>query len=173
MGMFGKFVEADVAAVHGHGLGAGGEGKDAGTVVEADDADPDFIREAGGPGFSVGTIDGEELLAVAGDGAGEIVDLSELVALADVFESTGIIFGGEEVIAVFEPKAFADVLERVGESPADADGFLGQGDRVFSLGVDRVFRLDPCRLVGHEMSQEGGFGIEGASVHRIRHHDIG
>src|SRR5438093_607345 len=41
VGMFGEFIQADVAAVNGHGAGVGGEGEDAGAVVEFDDADFD------------------------------------------------------------------------------------------------------------------------------------
>jgi len=47
----------------------------------------------------VEAIDGEILLTVAGDGAGEIEDFGELVALADVFEGRWIIFGREKIIA--------------------------------------------------------------------------
>jgi hypothetical protein len=149
--MFGEFIEADVAAVNGHGLGIGGEGDDARAVVELDDADFDVIGEAGGAAMLVGPVDLEVFLAVADDGTGEIEDLGELVALADVFEGAGIIFGGEEVIAVFKPDAFADVFEGVGVGPADADGFFGQSNGLFALFVDGFLGLDPGDLMGHEV----------------------
>ena len=57
VGMFGEFVEADVAAVDGHGLRVGGEGDDAGAVVEFDDADFDFFGEGGGVAVRVEPID--------------------------------------------------------------------------------------------------------------------
>jgi len=53
------------------------------------------------------------LFAVGEDGFGEIKDFGELVALADVFQGAEIIFGSEEIIAVFEPEPFAYVFESV------------------------------------------------------------
>src|SRR5213592_3257730 len=99
----------------------------------------------------VEAIYGEALLTVAGDGAGEIEDFSELVALADVFEGAGIIFGCEKIIATFEPKPFADILESVGVGPADANGFFGEGEGLFVLRMDGFFGLNPRDLVRHEV----------------------
>ncbi len=48
VGVFGEFVEADIAAIDGHGLGVSGEGDDAGAVVEFDVADFDFFGDAFG-----------------------------------------------------------------------------------------------------------------------------
>ena len=45
IGMFGKFVEADIAAVNGHGIRVGGESDNAGTVIKFDVADFDFFGE--------------------------------------------------------------------------------------------------------------------------------
>ena len=161
VGVLGEFVQADIAAVDGHGLGVGGEGNDAGAVVEFDDADFDVFGEGGGMAEVVEAVEGEELFAVASDGAGEVEDFGELVALADVFEGAGIVFGGEEVVAVSEPEALADVFEGVGVGPADADGFFGEGDGLFVVGVNGFFGLDPCELMGHEVLGEEGGGVEG------------
>ena len=76
---------------------------------------------------------------MADDGAGEVEEFGELVALAHVFEGAGIVFGGEEVIAVCEAEAFADVFEGVGVGPADADGFFGEGDDLFLLSWSFCF----------------------------------
>jgi len=51
--VFGEFVETDVAAVNGHGLGIGGESNDARAVIEFDDADFDFIGETAGAPFAI------------------------------------------------------------------------------------------------------------------------
>ena len=49
--VFSEFVEADVAAINGHGLGMSGKNDDAGLVIELEDADFDFVgrldRDAG------------------------------------------------------------------------------------------------------------------------------
>ena len=78
--MFGEFVEADVAAVNGHGLGIGGEGDDAGAVVEFDEADFDFFGERGRPAVGIEAIDFEIVFAVGDDGAGEVEDFGEFVS---------------------------------------------------------------------------------------------
>ena len=167
VGVFGEFVEADVAAVHGHGLGVGGKGNDAGAVIELDDADFEVVGEGGRPAGIIEAIDGEDFLAVANDRAGEVEDFGELVALPDVFEGAGIVFGDEEVIAFGEAEAFADVFEGVGGGPADADGFFGEGENGLTSGVDRVLGLDPIDLVRHEVSGEARIGLEaeGREVH--------
>ena len=128
VGVFGEFVEADIAAVDGHGVGVGGEGDDAGAVVEFDEADFDFVGEAGGLAVGIEAGNFEGVFAVAEDGAGEVEEAGEVVAVLHVFESGGVVFGGEEVIAVFEAEAFADVFEGVGVGPADADGFFGESE---------------------------------------------
>ena len=79
-----------------------------------------------------------------------------MLAHAHVFEGAGIIFGGEEVIAVFEVEAFADVFESVGKGPADADGFFGEGEGWFALGAPKFLGFDPVDLVRHEEFGEGG-----------------
>jgi hypothetical protein len=48
VGMFGEFIEADVAAVNGHGLRMSGKGNDARAVVKFDVADFDFFGEVAG-----------------------------------------------------------------------------------------------------------------------------
>ena len=47
VGVLGEFVEADVAAVNGHGLGMGGKSNDAGAVIEFDVTNFDFFCECG------------------------------------------------------------------------------------------------------------------------------
>ena len=145
--MLGEFVEADIAAINGHGLRIGGKGDDTRAVIEFDHADLHVFGEAGWTAMFIKAIYGEVFFAVAGDGAGEVKYLSEFVALADVFERAGIIFGGEEIIAVFEPEPFADVFEGVGVGPAYADRFFGKGDGLLALFVDGFFGLNPGDLV--------------------------
>jgi len=55
------------------------------------------------------------------DEASAVEHFSKLFADAHVFEGAGVVFGGKEVIAVFEVEAFADVFVSVGVGPADAD----------------------------------------------------
>ena len=138
----------------------GRESEDARAVVEFDDAHFDFISEGAGVAVFVGARDFVELLAVTDDGAGEIKDFGELIALANIFECAGIIFGGEEVIAIFEPEPFANVFKGVGIGPADANGFFGESDDLFAVVVDRFFGLDPGELVRHEEFLEFGVGVE-------------
>ena len=71
-------------------------------------------------------VDGHILFTVGEDGAGEVKDFSETVALADILERARIIFSGEEVVAVFEPETLANVFEGVGVRPADANGIFRQ-----------------------------------------------
>ena len=160
VGVFGKFVEADVAAVNGHGLGMSGEGDDAGAVVEFDVADFDFFGEGGGSAFGVEAVEFEVILAVGENGAGEVEEGGEFPGQAHVFEGAGIIFSGKEIIAVGVAETFADVLEGVGVGPADADGFFGQGEDLLVLGVKGVFAEDPGDLVGHEVFGEEGVGVD-------------
>ena len=159
--MFGEFVEADVAAIDGHGLGVSGEGDDAGAVIELYGADFDFFGEGGFAAVGVEAGDGEGFFAMGNDGAGQVEELGKFMNLVHVFEGAGPIFGGEEVVAFVEAEAFANVFEAVGVGPADADGFFGEGAGLFVLGVDGVLGLDPMELVGHEMFGEFGIGIQG------------
>ena len=45
VGMFGKFIETDIAAVNGHGVGIGRKSDDARAIIEFDIADFDFFCE--------------------------------------------------------------------------------------------------------------------------------
>jgi len=94
------------------------------------------------------------------NGLGEIEELSKFFGLAHVFKGALIILGGEEIIALFEPQPFADVFEAVGVGPADADGFFGEGEGLFMLGMDGVFGLNPVDLVRHEVLGQSGIGID-------------
>ena len=89
VGVFGELVEADVAAVNGHGLWVGGEGDDAGAVVELDDADFDIVGEAGGAAAGVEARDGEVFFAVGDDRAGEVEELGENVAMRTYSRALG------------------------------------------------------------------------------------
>ena len=135
VGMLGEFVETDVAAVNGHGLGIGGESDDAGAIIEFDDADFDFLGESAGASAAIEARDLQVFFTARDDGFGEIEDFDVGPTLVHVFEGAGIIFGDEEVIAFFEPEAFADVFEGVAKGPADADGFFGEGESLFALGA--------------------------------------
>ena len=159
IGVFGEFIQANVATIDRHGLGVRGESTDGGAVVELDETDFDFIGKAGRAAVLIEAGDFHEIFAVRDDGAGEIVKLSELVAESDVIEGAGIVFGGEEVVALFEAEPFADIFESVGISPADADGFFSQSEGLFALGMNGVFGLDPVDLVGHEAFGQHGVGI--------------
>ena len=130
-----------------------------GAVVEFDEADFDFVGEAGGrpSGSRRGTFMQSR---VGDDGAGEIVELGEVVAEAKVFEGAGIIFGGKEVVAIFKAEAFTNVFEGIGVGPADADGFFGKGEGLKALGVDGVLGLDPVDLIGQEVFAEHGVGVD-------------
>jgi len=94
------------------------------------------------------------------DGAGEVEEVGEFVDLVHVFEGAGPVFSGKEIIAFVEAETFADVFETIGVSPADADGFFGEGIGLFVLGVNGVLAEDPMELVRHEMFGEFGFGID-------------
>ncbi len=158
--VLGEFVEADVAAIDGHGLGAGGEGDDTGAVGEFDVADFDFVGE--GRGFAVGieAADSDEVFAVRNHVASDAEKFGEFEDLAHVFERTGPIFGGEEVIAFSEAESFADIFEGVGKSPADANGFFGEGDDLLFALMERVFGENPGELVGGEVAGDEGVGVE-------------
>ena len=126
VGMLGKFIQANVAPINGHGLRMGGESEDAGLIVEFDVADFDFVGETGGAALLVEARHFEVIFALRENDAGTIKELGKPPALADVLEGAGIILGGEEIIAFAEMKALANVFESIGISPANADGFFGQ-----------------------------------------------
>jgi hypothetical protein len=90
VGVFGKFVEADVTGVNGHGARVGGEGDNAGAVVEFDEADFDFVGETCGLALGIETRDLEVVFAVGEDGAGEIEDAGKGIAELHVFEGGGV-----------------------------------------------------------------------------------
>src|SRR5258705_789207 len=98
VGMLGKFVEPDVAAVNGHGLRVGGESNDAGAVVEFNETDFNILGEAGRFATFVEAVDLKIIFAVHGDGFAEVIDVGELVALEDVLEGAGVVLGGEQII---------------------------------------------------------------------------
>jgi len=160
IGVFGEFVEADVAAIDSHGLRVGRKGADGGTIFEFNEADFDVIHEAGGAAVVIEARDFQVIFAVSDDGAGVIVELGEFVTEADIFEGAGVIFGGEKVIAFFEAETFAHVFKGVGVGPADTDGLFSQGEGLEAFSVDRVFSLDPVDLVRHEAFCEHGVGID-------------
>ena len=169
IGMFSEFIEADIAAVNGHGVGIGGEGDDAGTVVEFEVADFDFVGEGGGFALGIEAVDFEVIFAVTDDGAGEVEELGEAISLERVFEGTGIIFGDEEIIAPGKAKTFADVFEGIAEGPADADGFFREDEGALVPGMERFFGLDPVGLVGHEVfgQESGGIDFNGGEDDHI------
>jgi hypothetical protein len=160
VGVFGKFVEADIAAIDGHSLGVGREGNNAGASVKFYDTDFNFFGERGGAAMFVEAREFEVFFAVGEDGAGEVEEVGEGIDLVHVFEGTGEVFGGEEVIALLEEEAFADVFEAIAKGPADPDGFFGEGVHLLTLGVEGVFGQDPVNLVRGEMAGEVGFRIE-------------
>ena len=159
VGMLREFVEADVAAVHGRGVRVGGEGDDAGTVLEFDVADFDLFGEGGGTAFRIERFHLDQVLAVAENGAGVAQHVGEVINVVHVFEGAGPIFGDEEVIAIFEAESFADVFEAVAEGPADADGFFCEGEDLLFGFVERVFGLNPGDLVLGEIAGEEGGGV--------------
>src|SRR4051812_1536824 len=160
VGMFGKFIETDVATVNGHGLGMGGEGNDARTVVEFDEADFYIVSGRGGFALGIEAVNFEVIFAMIDDGAGKGKQGSHVFGEAHVFESAGIIFGGEEIIAVFEVEPFADIFESIGIGLADLDGFFGEGEDLFALLVKFIFTQNPGELVRHEIFGEHGIGVE-------------
>jgi len=148
----------------------GREGPNDRTIIEFDVADSDFVHESGRAAIFIETWNFHEVFAMGKDGAGVIVKLGELVAEPNVIESAWIIFGGEEIIALFEAKSFAHILESVGVGPADTDGLFREGKCLFALGVDGAFGLDPVDLVGHETFGEHGVGVDfdgGEDHHKI------
>src|SRR5207249_2975027 len=92
IGMFGKLVQADVAAIDGHGLRVGRKGDNARAVVELDDTDFHVFSERGRASMLVGPVDLDVFLAMAGDGMGQIKNFGKGVALTNVFDRAGILF---------------------------------------------------------------------------------
>src|SRR5882762_3099882 len=80
------------------------------------------------------------------DGAGPIVELAELIAGGDVLDGGGLVFAGKEVVTPGMVETFADVLEGIGEGPADADRFFRETQR-------RVVE-NPAELVGEEKGRD-------------------
>ena len=85
----------------------------------------------------------DDIFAVAEDGAGVAKHVGEVVDVFHVFQGAGPVFGDEEVIAIFEAEAFANVFEGIGEGPADADGFFGESEDLLFSGMKGVFGFDP------------------------------
>src|SRR5207248_5567358 len=90
---------------------------------------------------------GERLLVVSYNRSSAVENFYEPGALIDVFEGAGVIFGGEEVIAILIENALANIFESVGISPTDADGFFGQGDGLSFLSVQFLLGQNPLDLV--------------------------
>ena len=160
VGMLREFVESDVAAIDGHGIRIGGEGDDAGAVLKSDVADLNFFGERGRLALRIEGLDFNNVFAVAEDCAGVAEHVSEVVNLVHVFERAGPVFGDEEVIAVWKAEAFADIFETIAKSPADADGFFGEGEDLPFSFVERVLGFDPADLVGSEIPSQKGRGID-------------
>ena len=169
IGVFGKFVEPDIAAIDSHGVGIGGESDYAGAVLEFDVADFDFFGERGGMPFGIEGFDFDEVFAAGKDGAGVAEHVGEVVNLVHVFEGAGPVFGDKEVIAVAKAEPFADIFEAVTKCPADADGFFGEGEDLFFGRLERVFGFDPGDLVAGEIAGEEGGGVDGDEREDGRH----
>jgi hypothetical protein len=157
------FFEGGLREIVGEGVFGEGEGG----LGELPSLEPGFfpVRQifgANGQAFEFSRQNGlfHEFLAVGYDVVGEVEDVGEFPGLLHVFEGAGVIFGDEEVIALFEAEAFADVFEGVGVSPADADGFFGEGTDLAALGVEMVLGFDPADLMMGEVLFEDGIGIE-------------
>jgi hypothetical protein len=146
--MEGKFIEADITAISTNGIGIGGKGEDPGAIVEFDIADFEFFGEGGG---MIIMEDGKLKVvgAIRDNGFGVVKELAEVEAGLDIFESGGLIFGSEEVVAAGEVEAFEDVFEGIGEGPADADGFFGQ--------TEAGTVVDPGVLVGEKGHGDGKY----------------
>ena len=159
--MLGELVEADVAGVNGHGLRVGGEGQNARAVIKFDDAHFDFISKTGGVTFGIKARQLLRGFAVRDDEASDVEKVEDAFAEVHVFESAGVIFGDEEVIALFEAKPFADIFKSVGEGPTNANGLFGECKGGFAQGVQSVFSVNPVDLVRHEDGGQRGVGVDG------------
>ena len=102
----------------------------------------------------------DEIFAVAEDSAGVTEHIGEVVHMVHVLEGAGPVFCDEEVVAVGETEAFANVFEAVTEGPADADGFFGEGEDLFLCFMERVFGFDPVDLVEGEVGGERGIMVQ-------------
>jgi len=71
-GMFCEFVEADITAINGHGLGVGGKSNDSRAVIKFDDADSDFLGEAGGTAAVIHARDFQEFFVAGKYVGGEV-----------------------------------------------------------------------------------------------------
>ena len=160
IGMFGEFIEANIAAIDGHGLRMRRESANGGAVVEFDVAHFQFVGEARRMALLIEARDFVGFLAVGDDETSGIEKISHLSAQAHVLEGALIIFGGKEIIAIFKAEAFADIFESVGIGPADADGFFSEGKGLLSQGMDGVFSLNPMDLVGYEEAREQGVAVD-------------
>ncbi len=160
IGMFCEFVEADVAAINGHGVRVGGKGDDAGPVIEFDVTYFDFLGGRSGTTFGIEQVDFEVIFAVRDDGASVVEKFGGGVGRMDVLESAGIVFGDEEIIAFLVSKTFADIFEAVAKSPADADRFFGESKGLLALSVEVVIGLNPDGLVEHEVFGKGGGAVD-------------
>jgi hypothetical protein len=157
VGVFGEFVEADVAAVNGHGLGVSGEGDDARPGVEFYVAHFEFLRDGV---TCTGHVDFEVIFAVGNDGLCEVEESDKFPSSVHVFERARIIFGGKEVIAVVKVESLSDVFESVCEGPADADRFFCECKDLLLSRMEGVFGEDPRNLVRQEVGVKDGFGID-------------
>ena len=158
--MLGEFVEADVAAVNGHGVRVGGKGDDPGSVIEFDVTDFDFFRGRSGTAFRIEQVDSKVIFAVRDDGASVVEKFGGGMGRMDVLESAGIVFGDEEIIAFLVSKTFADIFEAVAKSPAYANRFFGESKSLLALSVEVVIGLNPDGLVEHEVFSEGGGAVD-------------
>src|SRR5437764_1368886 len=89
----GPVGDGGAATVSGHGLGMGGEGNDARTVVEFDEADFYIVSGRGGFALGIEAVNFEVIFAMIDDGAGKGKQGRHVFGEAHVFESAGIIFG--------------------------------------------------------------------------------
>ena len=159
IGMHGEFIEADIAAINGHGVRIGRKGNDAGAVLEFDIADSDFFGNGSNAALRIEIVNFDVVLAMTEHVAGVAEEIGEVVNLVHVFEGTGQVPGDEEIIAPGKAETFADIFEAVTEGPADADGFFGQGADLFFGFVKGVFRADPTDLIRSEVFGKERVGV--------------
>ena len=155
IGMFGEFIEANIAAIDGHGLRMRRESANGGAVVEFDVAHFQFVGEARRMALLIEARDFVGFLAIGDDETSGIEKISHLSAQAHVLEGALIIFG-----AIFKAEAFADIFESVGIGPADADGFFSEGKGLLAQGMNGVFGLNPMDLIGYEEAREQGVTVD-------------
>ena len=158
--MLGEFVEANVAAVNGHGVRIGRKSDDTRAVVKSDVTDFYFLGGRSGTACGIEQIDFEVIFAVRDDGASVVEKFGGGVGRMDVLESAGIVFGDEEIIAFLVSKTFADIFEAVAKSPAYANRFFGESKGLLALSVEVVIGLNPDGLVEHEVFGKGGGAVD-------------